>query len=147
MASELPLEKDAERLVKIYRRIRDARAKNTADYNKRDAELKEQLESAGRLLIGLMDAQKTLGLKTSEGTVSKVIKNKYWNVDWPAFNEFAKENDLLDLYEHRIAQKNMAEFLEKNPGVAVPGLQMDRRYDVLVRKPTEKPDLGEIEDE
>jgi hypothetical protein len=137
--ADIPHEFTAEKLVKVYRRIRAAREQNTAEYNKKDAELKEQLDMVGKMLINIMDEQGALSLRTGEGSVTKVVKNKYWNVDWPAFNEFVREKNLLDLFEHRIAQKNMAEFLESNPGVAVPGLQMDRRYDVVVRKPTEKP--------
>lgn len=134
---------NAEKLVRVYRRIREARERNTAEYNKRDAELKEQQDMVGKALIALMDAQQSLGLKTAEGTVTKVVKNRFWNVDWPAFNKFVKERDLFDLFEKRLAQKNMAEFIESNPGVAVPGLQVDRRFDVLVRKPTDKPNSNE----
>lgn len=143
MSNIIPIEKDAERLVRIYRKIRAAREEATSAYNKKDAELKDQLDQVAKLLLALMDENQTTGLKTGEGTVSKVIKNKYWNVDWPAFNDFVREHNLLDLYEHRIAQKNMAEYLQANPDVAVPGLQMDRRYDVLVRKPTAKGDANE----
>lgn len=134
--SDVPLERNAERLVRIYRKIRETREKNTSEYNKKDEELKAQLDAVAKLLIDLMDEDKLTGMNTTEGTVTKVIKNKYWNVDWPAFNQYVKEHDLFDLFEKRIAQKNMAEYLASNPEAAVPGLQMDRRYDVLVRKPT-----------
>jgi len=136
--STLPPEKDAERLVRVYRRIREAREQNTSEYNKKDAEFKAQMEQVGKLLIALMDEQGALGLKTSEGTVSKVVKNRFWNVDWPEFNKFVKANDLFDLFEKRLAQKNVAEYLAANPTVQVPGLQIDRRFDVMVRKPTDR---------
>lgn len=136
--SDVPLERNAERLVRIYRKIRDAREQATSEYNKKDAELKAQLDVVAKMLIDLMDEDKATGMTTAEGTVTKVIKNKYWNVDWPAFNQYVKEHDLFDLFEKRIAQKNMAEYLASNPEAAVPGLQMDRRYDVLVRKPSSR---------
>lgn len=136
--SDVPLERNAERLVRIYRKIREAREQATSEYNKKDAELKAQLDVVAKMLIDLMDEDKATGMTTTEGTVTKVIKNKYWNVDWPAFNQYVKEHDLFDLFEKRIAQKNMAEYLASNPEAAVPGLQMDRRYDVLVRKPSSR---------
>lgn len=136
--SDKPLEQDAERLVKIYRRIREAREQATAKYKAQDAEWEAQQKQAGQMLIALMDEQGALGLKTSQGTVTKTVKNKFWNTDWSAFNQFVKERDLFDLYEHRLAQKNVAEFMAANPDVVIPGLQTDRRYDVIVRKPTEK---------
>lgn len=138
--SDAPIEKDASRLTKIYRRIREAREANTSAYKKRDEEFKSQLDTVSKLLIDLMDEQKTVGINTTEGSVSKVIKQKFWTVDWPAFNAFVKEHDLFDLYEKRIAQTNMAEWIAANPDNIPPGTQMDRRYDVLVRKPTKKPE-------
>lgn len=134
------LTKDATRLTKIYRRIREARERNTSEYNARDAELKSQLEVVAKLLLDLMGEQNATSLGTPEGNVTRVIKQKFWNTDWPAFNQFVKENDLFDLYEKRVAQTNMAQYLAEHPENLPPGLQIDRRYDVLVRKPTKKPE-------
>jgi hypothetical protein len=38
--------------------------------------------------------------------------------------------------EKRIAQTNMAQFLEENPGVVPPGLNSMTEYAISVRKPT-----------
>ena len=50
--------------------------------------------------------------------------------------EFIKEHDAIDLLEKRIAQTNMATFLEENPGVYPPGLNSVTEYAISVRKPT-----------
>lgn len=136
----LPLQDDAERLTKIYRKIRDARKEASAAFKKQDAEWESQQDEAARLLMELMDRQNVTGIQTQYGSVRKVIKQRFWNTDWDEFNKFVKENDLLDLFEKRIAQKNMAEWIEKNPGQIPPGLQIDRAYDVVVVKPRAKPE-------
>jgi hypothetical protein len=46
------------------------------------------------------------------------------------------EHEAIDLLEKRIAQTNMAQFLEENPGVVPPGLNSSSEYDISVRKPT-----------
>jgi len=40
------------------------------------------------------------------------------------------------LLEKRIAQGNMAKFLEENPGLLPPGLNSNTEYGISVRKPT-----------
>ena len=47
-----------------------------------------------------------------------------------------KENDALDLLEKRIAQTNMANFLQENPTLVPPGLNSNSEYAISVRKPT-----------
>jgi hypothetical protein len=47
-----------------------------------------------------------------------------------------KENDALDLLEKRIAQTNMATFLQDNPTLVPPGLNSNSEYEISVRKPT-----------
>jgi hypothetical protein len=46
------------------------------------------------------------------------------------------EHEAVDLLEKRIAQLNMAQFLEENPGVVPPGLNSTSEFDISVRKPT-----------
>ena len=53
-----------------------------------------------------------------------------------SFKKFILEHEVVDLLEKRIAQTNMANFLEENPGVLPPGLNAMTEYDISVRKPT-----------
>jgi len=40
--------------------------------------------------------------------------------------------------EKRVAQTNMAQFLEENPGLVPPGLNSMSEYGITVKKPTSK---------
>ena len=65
-----------------------------------------------------------------------MTKTRYSTQDWDSFKAFLVEHDVLDLLEKRIAQGNMAKFLEDNPGLVPPGLNSTTEYDISVRKPT-----------
>jgi hypothetical protein len=125
-----------DRLAKIYLKIRTAKQKLTQDY---EAEL-GGLESQESEIKNAMKAQLlALGaktLRTDAGTVMLGQKTRYHTQDWSSFKEFMVKHDALDLLEKRIAQTNMAKFLEENPGLVPPGLNSDTEYQVSVRKPT-----------
>lgn len=137
--------KDPDRLTKIYRKIRAQRAKNREAFEKEDRKLEMQQDMAGKALIEIMKAGNLKMIGTAHGSVSLQIKSKYWCSDWEAFDKFVVENNVPGLFERRLAQKNTEQYLQDNPSVALPGVQMDRRYAVLVRKPADRP--GDISDE
>lgn len=123
-----------DKLVKTYVKIRDARKELTEKYEKEDAELKEAMDTIEQQLL---DACKTIGadsIRTPYGTVSRTVKKRYWTNDWHSFHEFLKEHEVFDLLEKRIAQTNMSTFLEENPDLHPPGLNVDSRYSVVVRR-------------
>jgi hypothetical protein len=87
----------------------------------------------------MKDQMKTMGVtsvRTSEGTVVLSVSTRYNTQDWDSFKKFVVEHDAVDLLEKRIAQGNMRQFLEENPGTVPPGLNSNSEYSVSVRKPT-----------
>lgn len=123
-----------DKLVRAYVRIRDARKKLAEEYEKSDAELKTSLET---IEAKLLEACKTIGadsIRTPYGTISRRVAKRYWTNDWYSFYEFVKENEALELLEKRISQTNMGTFLEENPDKHPPGLNVDSRYTVVVRR-------------
>jgi len=53
-------------------------------------------------------------------------------------NDFIVKNDAVYLLEKRIHNGNMKQFLAENPDVHPVGLQVDNKYVIQVRKPSEK---------
>ncbi|MHB0978445.1 MAG: hypothetical protein ACYC1K_03550 [Minisyncoccota bacterium] len=137
METEAP-KYDAAKLTRIYRKIRDAKATAAAEYKKQEDALNAQLEQVSDLLLAMMSDAGTEGFKTEFGSVSRVVKQRFWSTDWDAFKTFVKDNDALDLFENRIAQKNMAQWILEHDDVVPPSLQIDRKYSVLVVKPRDK---------
>ena len=129
--STIPL----DTLAKVYRKIRSKVEILTQDYEREVAELKKTQEEIASAMRGQMKALGVKSVKTDFGTIMLGLKTRYNTQDWGAFKAFLVENNALDLMERRIAQSNMAKFLEDNPGVIPPGLISDSEYTITVRKP------------
>jgi hypothetical protein len=128
----IPLDK----LALIYRKIRDKIAVLTKEYDTQVEMLKAQQDE---IKFAMKDQMKALGVKsvrTDKGTVTLTTKTRYNTQDWDSFKEFILEHKMVDLLEKRIAQLNMAHFLEENPTIVPPGLNSTTEFDITVTKPT-----------
>jgi hypothetical protein len=125
-----------DRLAKVYRKIRDQVSALTKEYDTQVEVLKAQQEEIKNAMKDQMQALGVTSVRTPQGTVVLSVKTRYSTADWDSFKKFVVEHDALDLYEKRIAQSNMKQFLEENPGVVPPGLNSNAEFDISVRKPT-----------
>lgn len=124
-----------DRLTKVYIKIRDARSKLTKDYETEDERLKTQQAEVASLMKDQMRALGVKSVGTTFGTVSARVKTRYYAQDWDAMYRFIHENDAAFLLEKRIAQTNMSEFLNQNPGNVPPGLNTMSETEISVSKP------------
>lgn len=128
----IPLDKLARVYRKIYAKVQDL----TKEYESKIEELKAQQDEIKNAMKDQMMALGTNSVKTNEGTIILAQKVRYYTDDWDSFKQFVVDNDALDLFERRISQKNMALFLEDNPGLVPAGLSSLSEVSVTVRKPT-----------
>ena len=128
----------ADRLVAVYRRIRAAIEEREEAHTQEINTLKEKLEMVSDKLLKICNEQNLDSLRTPEGTVTRRVKSRYWTTDWEQMYKFIKENDAPFLLEQRIHNGNMKQFLEENPDQHPAGLQVDSKYAITVRKPTNK---------
>jgi hypothetical protein len=124
----------ADRLVTVYVKMRDKRAQLLREYEEQDGVVKEQMEVIeGKLL----DLCKTIGadsLKTQHGTVIRTVKTRYWTGDWNSMHKFIMEHNMPELLEKRISQTTMKQLLDENPDMMPPGMNVDSRYAVTIRR-------------
>jgi hypothetical protein len=125
-----------DRLVKIYRKLRTRMTELTQAYDTQAEVLKAQQDEIKNAIKEQMKAMGVTSVRTTEGTAVMSVKTRYTTQDWDSFKKFMIEHEAIDLLEKRIAQLNMAQFLEENPGVVPPGLNSSSEYDISVRKPT-----------
>ena len=125
-----------DRLAKIYRKIRSEITTLTQEYDTKVEALKAQQEEIKNAMKDMMKTMGVTSVRTSEGTVVLSVSTRYNTQDWDSFKKFVVEHDAVDLLEKRIAQGNMRQFLEENPGTVPPGLNSNSEYSVSVRKPT-----------
>ena len=130
--TEIPL----DRLAKVYIKIRDKLASLTRDYEAQVEALKMQQQEVANCMKDHLQAIGGKAVKTESGTVSLITKTRFYAQDWDALKRFVVENDAVDLLERRVAQTNMAKFLEENPTNIPPGLNTVSSIEVSVRKPT-----------
>jgi hypothetical protein len=131
---EVPLDK----LAAVYIKIRNQIASLTKKYDDEVEELKKQQDEIAAAMKDTLKALNVRSVNTAGGTVVLLEKTRYYPSDWAEFKQFIKDNDAFDLMEKRIAQTNMAKFLEENPDRFPPGLQSETELTVSVRKPTAK---------
>ena len=125
-----------DRLAKIYRKIRSEIATLTQEYDTKVEALKAQQDELKNAMKDMMKTMGVTSVRTAQGTVVLSVKTRYNTLDWDSFKKFVVEHDAVDLLEKRIAQTNMSQFLEENPGLVPPGLNSHAEYDISVRKPT-----------
>ena len=128
----------ADKLVRVYRKIRDAINEKEEAHKTEIAELKEQLDTVGAKLLEICNTQNMDSLRTPEGTATRRAVTRYWTNDWESMYGFIKEHDAPFLLEQRIHNGNMKQFLEENPETLPIGLNADTKYVISVRKPTNK---------
>lgn len=125
-----------DKLARIYRKIKAEVDTLTQEYDNKLETLKAQQDE---LKFAMKDQMQALGVKsvnTAFGTVSMIHKTRYSTQDWDSFKKFIVEHDVVDLLEKRIAQTNMARFLEENPGSVPPGLNSFSDFEIRVTKPS-----------
>ena len=129
---DIPMDK----LAKIYQKIRAKIQQLTTDYETEVETLKAQQQEIANELKDRMQALGMASVRTTEGTIILGQKTRYFTSDWDSFKRFVLDHEAVDLFEKRIAQSNMKQFLEENPGVVPPGLNSDSEVTITVRKPS-----------
>lgn len=126
---------NAEELVQTYLTIRNEREKLRAKYEVEDDVLKQDMARIESSLLDLCNNINTNGLRTSYGTVTRTIKDRFFCTDWENFKKFIEQEGSIDLLERRIHQRNFKDFMSErqNDGLP-PGVNVQREYDIVVRK-------------
>ena len=124
----------AEKLTRVYLKIRDKKAQLSSDYKKQEEDLNQKLDKVKAALLDYCKEQGLESVKTSEGLFYRSVKTRYWTSDWEAMHKFVMEHDVPEFLEKRLNQTNVRTFLEENPETVPMGLNVDSEYTISVRK-------------
>jgi hypothetical protein len=124
----------ADKLAKVYIKMRDALQQLEREHEERVANIKSQMELVENELMEICKATGADSIKTPYGTVIRSVKTRYWTSDWQSMHEFIRQHDAYDLLERRVHQTNMKTWLEENPNFLPQGLNSESRYSVTVRR-------------
>jgi len=125
---------DADKLVRVYIKIRDAKAARAKQLEDEIAELDKQLDAVESELLELCKSTGQDGGKTQHGSFRRSVKTRYWTSDWDKMYQFIKDNDAPELLERRVAQTAFKEFLASNPDKMPEGMNVDSRYAITVTR-------------
>ena len=120
----------AEKLAKVYVKIREARR----ELKKKDDALEAQLKQVAAELLNICKEQGAATIRTEHGTISRRVTKRYWTNDWESFFKFIKDQDAFNLVQQRINTTNMQQFLEEHPELYPPGLNADVEQTVVITK-------------
>lgn len=126
----------ADKLAEIYIKIRDKRDALKKQMEDEISALDGQLDIVSAELLELCKENNADSIKTPAGTIMRRVDTRFWTSDWDSFYQFVQEHDAFGLFEKRIQQSNMRQFLEEHPDVMPKGLMSDSKYKIIVRRST-----------
>lgn len=123
-----------DRLVKAYIKIRDKRAQLKAEFEATDTELKQQLEALESELLEMCKETGADSFKTAYGTATRTVQTNYWPTDWASMHKWILDRERPDLLQRRLSQSEMKKYLEEHPDDMPPGLNIDSKYTITIRR-------------
>lgn len=123
-----------EKLVKVFLKMKQKRAEITAAFTEQDEKIKAQMDKVKSALLEYCKNQNLESVRTTEGLFYRTVRTNYWTSDWESMGKFVVENNAPELLEKRLHQSNMKQFLEENPDLLPPGLNVDSEYTITVRR-------------
>jgi len=130
MDNQIPV----ERLVKVYLKMRDAHTAMLHEFQEKENAIKDQMAKVKAALLEHCKEHNVESVRTTEGLFFRTVKQSYWTNDWESMGKFIVENNVPEILEKRLHQGNIKQFLEENPTLLPPGLNVDSQYSVTVRR-------------
>jgi len=126
---------NVEELVEAYLSIRSERDRVLKEYEQKDAELKADMSQVEGLMLDVCGKLNADSVKTKYGTVMRKLNERFICNDWDGFRQFVMENAAVDLFEKRIHQGNMKQFMAEHDADGLPpGVNVMREFGISVRK-------------
>lgn len=125
---------DLTKLTSVFIKIRDARAKLSAEFKTADAKLEADMKTVKGALLAYCKEQGVDSVRTPAGIFYRSTKVRYWTSDWEAMGAFVVQKQVPEFFEKRLNQGVIKEYLENHPDDQPPGLVADSEYTITVRK-------------
>ena len=123
-----------EKLVRVYLKMNAVMTKKRRAYEAEEEALKKKMAAVKSALLQHCKDNNVESVRTTEGLFYRTVKANYWTSDWDSMRKFIVDNKVPELLHERIHQTNMKQFLEENPDLLPPGLNVDSEYTVTVRR-------------
>lgn len=125
-----------EKLTATYLKIKAKREELSREYKDADSALVAKQEKIKQALLDHCKENNVESVRTAAGTFFRTVKTKYWTNDWESMYNFIIEHRVPEFFNKALNQSNIKQFLDENPEVVPPGLNVESKYEVSVRKTT-----------
>lgn len=130
MADDISVEK----LVKVYIKMRDKHTEMLHEFQEQEKAIKAKMAKVKEALLNHCKEHNVDSVRTGEGLFFRTVKQSYWTSDWESMGKFVIEHKVPELYEKRLHQGNVKQFLEEHPDLLPPGINVDSEYSVTIRR-------------
>lgn len=134
MSEEVSPPVPIDKLVRVYLKMNAVLTEKRNAFAEEEKKLKASMAKVKTALLEHCKEHDADSVRTSEGLFYRTVKTNYWTNDWEAMGKFVLEHQIPELFEKRLHQGNVKQFLEDHPDVLPPGLNVDREYVITVRK-------------
>lgn len=123
-----------KKLVKVYLKMKMQRDEITQRFKDEDSALRDRMDILKAALLDYCRENGVEGARTTDGLFYRTTTTSYWTNDWESMGQFVVENNIPQLLEKRLHQGNVKQFMEENPEVVLPGLNVDSKYQISIRR-------------
>ena len=121
-------------LVKRYVELRAEKQVMEARHEEELKPIKEGLDTLGAVLLEYLNRNDLQNFKTEYGTTYKSRVMTVRTTDKNALVEFANEQGCSDMLDIKANKTGLEIFMQQNPELVVPGVEIDYRINLNVRK-------------
>jgi hypothetical protein len=127
-------DKAMDELSAAYIKIRFEREALKQDYEGEDTKLSEQMDEIEGKMLEVLNSANASSISTNNAVVMRKVVSRYNPTNWDAVYEMVARHKAFGVLQKRVHDTNMRQFLEEHPDEYPAGLNVDRSYQVVVRR-------------
>jgi len=117
-----------------YIELRTEREQLKHNYEAEDAKFEEKMDEIESKMLEIMNSADASSISTSNAVVMRKVTSRYNPTNWDAVYEMIARHKAFGVLHKRVHDTNMRQFLEEHPDEYPAGLNVDRSYQVVVRR-------------
>ena len=117
-----------------YIELRTEREQLKHNYEAEDAKFEEKMDELESKMLSIMNSADASSISTTNAVVMRKVTSRYNPTNWDAVYEMIARHKAFGVLHKRVHDTNMRQFLEEHPDEYPAGLNVDRSYQVVVRR-------------
>jgi len=123
-----------DKMIRVYVKIRDARAERKKLFEEEDKALVEQQEQIENAMLEIAQKSGATQLGSPSGTAYIETETQISIADDSSFYKFIKDTDSLDMLQRRVSTTAVKQYIAEHEGAVPPGLNLFNRMRIKIRR-------------